>query len=139
MSALTAVDRRNRWLVALAFLVGLVATVGSIYYSEVRYFVPCELCWYQRYWMYPQVILLGLALLRNDWNIKLYALPLSLVGIATSVYHLLEQNFPGIFARACKSAVPCSIEYIPSFPIPAQALVAFVIITVALLLVRRKS
>ncbi len=37
---------RNTLLLALAWLVALVATLGSLYYSEVRNFIPCTLCWY---------------------------------------------------------------------------------------------
>ena len=30
----------------LAFLVAAAATGGSLFYSEIAGFVPCELCWY---------------------------------------------------------------------------------------------
>ena len=41
----------------LAFLVAATATGGSLFYSEIAGFVPCELCWYQRICMYPLSIL----------------------------------------------------------------------------------
>lgn len=127
----------SRLLLGLAALVALVATTGSLYYSELRFFPPCELCWYQRYAMYPLTLLLGLGAWYNDRKVAIYALPLALVGGSISVFHLLEQNFPEVFARECRSLVPCTVEYIPSFPIPLQALVAFVLIAAGLTLALR--
>lgn len=127
----------SRLLLGLAALVALVATAGSLYYSELRFFPPCELCWYQRYAMYPLTLLLGLGAWYNDRKVAIYALPLALVGGSISVFHLLEQNFPEVFARECRSLVPCTVEYIPSFPIPLQALVAFVLIAAGLTLALR--
>ncbi|GIW32216.1 MAG: disulfide oxidoreductase [Meiothermus ruber] len=127
---------RNALLLAFAWLVALVATLGSLYYSEVRNFIPCTLCWYQRIAMYPLVFILGIATWRNDTQIRPYALTLSLLGLFWSSYHLLEQWVPGIAPSVCKGPIPCNVEYIPSFPIPLQAAIAFLLISVALFLVR---
>ena len=48
----------------LAFIVALVSMCGSLYYSDVLGYEPCKMCWYQRICMYPEVLLLGLALYR---------------------------------------------------------------------------
>ncbi len=127
---------RNTLLLAFAWLVALVATLGSLYYSEVRNYIPCTLCWYQRIAMYPLAFLLGIATWRGDLAIRPYALTLSLLGLFWSGYHLLEQWVPGIAPSVCKGPIPCNVEYIPSFPIPLQAGIAFLLISVALLLLR---
>lgn len=127
---------RNNLLLAFAWLVALVATLGSLYYSEIRLFLPCELCWYQRIFMYPLAVILGIAAWRSDFNIRLYALPLAGIGWLISLRHNLEQRFPDHFPAACKGPISCTTEYIPSFPIPLQALIAFTLIIVALLLIR---
>ncbi|WP_051195626.1 disulfide bond formation protein B [Meiothermus rufus] len=127
---------RNTLLLALAWLVALVATLGSLYYSEVRNFIPCTLCWYQRIAMYPLVFLLGIATWRGDAGIRPYALTLSLLGLFWSSYHLLELWVPGLAPNVCKGPIPCNVEYIPSFPIPLQAGIAFLLISLALWLVR---
>ena len=114
---LEAVERKTLYL-AFAWVVALVATLGSLYYSEVRLFLPCELCWYQLVFMYPQAVILGLALWRQDFGVWPYSLALSLLGGSVSVLHLTQQWFPGLFPLACKPPVPCSAEYIPEFPIP---------------------
>lgn len=120
----------------VAWLVALVATFGSLWFSEVRQFVPCTLCWYQRILMYPLAIVLGIAAWREDVGIVRYALPLSVFGAAVATFHLLEQKVPGFgFPEACRGGVPCNIAYIDwlgFITIPMLALVAFVLISVAL-------
>lgn len=123
---------RRETLLLFAWIVALVATLGSLYYSEVRLFLPCELCWYQRIFMYPQAVLLFLALWRNDPGIWPYSLALALLGAGTSTYHLLTQRLPHLFPSACKPPVPCTAEYLPSFPIPLQALIAFLLIALSM-------
>ena len=135
---LEAVERKTLYL-AFAWVVALVATLGSLYYSEVRLFLPCELCWYQRIFMYPQAVILGLALWRQDFGVWPYSLALSLLGGSVSVLHLTQQWFPGLFPLACKPPVPCSAEYIPEFPILLQALIAFTLIALAMGLLARQA
>ncbi len=127
----------------LAWLVALTATLGSLYFSEVRGFVPCTLCWYQRILMYPLVILLGIASYRQDRGVTVYALPLTVLGGAVSIYHVLEQKIPGFGAPAlCRVGVPCSAAYINwlgFISIPVLALTAFTLITLLLLAVQRRA
>ena len=126
-----------------AWLVATTATAGSLYFSEVRLFVPCSLCWYQRIMMYPLVILLGVASYRQDRGIVRYALPLSVLGGAVSLFHYLEQKVPGFSAPSlCRMGVPCTQEYINwlgFITIPFLALVAFTLITVLLVGVARAA
>ncbi len=61
-------------------------------FSEVLKFIPCELCWYQRIFMYPQVFLLGMAFVRKEFNIARYTLMLSVIGGTISAYHYLIQK-----------------------------------------------
>ena len=133
---------RNFGLYA-AWLVAIVATAGSLYFSEVRLFVPCALCWYQRIMMYPLVILLGIASYRQDKGIVRYTLPLTILGGAVSIFHYLEQKVPSFRAPSiCRSGVPCSSEYINwlgFITIPFLALIAFTLITILLIGVARSS
>src|SRR3972149_9230839 len=48
-----------------SFIVALTATSGILYFSEVAGFTPCILCWYQRIFMYPLVLVLGAALVKK--------------------------------------------------------------------------
>ncbi len=127
---------RGVWLY-WAWLVSIAATVGSLYFSEVRMFVPCALCWWQRILMYPLVVVLGVATVRQDLTAWRTALPLSLIGLGTATYQYLLQKVPGIAPPAsCASGVPCNVQYIDWFgfvTIPFLAGVAFLIITIAML------
>ncbi|WP_407703039.1 disulfide oxidoreductase [Virgibacillus tibetensis] len=132
-------DSRQLFLYA-AWLVSLVATLGSLYFSEVRGFIPCELCWYQRILMYPLALLLGIGTFQSDFTVKKYVLPLAIIGWAVSLFHYLEQKIPG-FAKIkpCADGIPCSAEYINwlgFITIPFLAFTAFSMIIVLMLLIR---
>ncbi|HZJ09321.1 MAG TPA: disulfide oxidoreductase [Trueperaceae bacterium] len=126
-----------------AWLLAILATLGSLYFSEVRMFVPCVLCWYQRILMYPLVLILGVTTYRQDERAFAYSLPLSLLGMFVALYHLLEQKIEGFGAAAlCQSGVPCSTQYINwlgFISIPVLSLTAFTGISVLLLLSRRQA
>lgn len=116
-----------------AWLISVIATLGSLYFSEIKGFIPCELCWYQRIFMYPLSILLGIATFYNERQIIKYALPLSIIGGGISLFHYMEQKIPGFAEiKPCTQGVPCTAEYINWFEfitIPFLALTAFILIT----------
>jgi disulfide bond formation protein DsbB len=114
----------------LAFLVSAVATGGSLFFSEIAHFVPCELCWFQRICMYPLSIVTLLAALANDHRVARYLLPLPIVGAGVSVYHLLVENRVVSESQACVISAPggCTIKWIDEFgyvTIPTLALTGF--------------
>jgi disulfide bond formation protein DsbB len=119
----------------VAWLVALVATTGSLIYSEVVGFLPCKLCWYQRIAMYPLSAILLVGALRREAAVKFYALPLSLVGLGISVWHYIVQTFPGVETGACDLANPCSARWVNVFgfvSIPFMAGAGFLLISVLL-------
>lgn len=63
----------------IAWAVSVIATLGSLYLSEIKGFLPCDLCWFQRIFMYPLTILLGIAYFKDDVGIAKYVLPLSFI------------------------------------------------------------
>lgn len=118
------------WLSA-GWFVAAVATSGSLFFSEVAGFVPCQLCWYQRIAMYPLVIVLGIAAIRNELRIRPYVLALCLLGAAVSVYHIAVQRIPGIPSGSCSLDAPCTAIYVEVFnfvTIPFMAFSAFALI-----------
>jgi disulfide bond formation protein DsbB len=72
-----------------ALLAAWVATCGSLFLSEVIGWTPCVLCWYQRILMYPLTVILAVGIWRRDRGVYLYVLPLSILGVGTSLYHYL--------------------------------------------------
>lgn len=116
----------------LAFLVSALATGGSLFLSEVANFVPCELCWFQRIFMYPLAITTLLAALFNDHRAARYLLPLPVIGAGVSIYHLLVENGVVEQTQACLVSAPggCATKWIDEFgfvTIPTLALTAFVL------------
>ena len=123
--------------VYFAFFVALVAMMGSLFYSNIAGFVPCPLCWFQRIFMYPEVIILGLAvLMKEDKHIINYTLALSVVGLIISVYNNYIV-FSGLHSLVCSISEPCSINYVLEFgyiTIPMMALTAFALINTFLII-----
>ncbi|HEU5477970.1 MAG TPA: disulfide bond formation protein B [Gaiellaceae bacterium] len=72
-----------------AFIVASIATGGSLFYSQIAHFQPCEFCWFQRVLMYPLSILTLFIAGRGDNRAARYLLPLPVVGAGTAIYHML--------------------------------------------------
>ncbi len=123
----------------LAFIIALVATLGSLYYSEIAGFIPCRLCWFQRILMYPLVVVTLVGALKRDEYLPAYVLPLSIIGILVSGYHVLMER--GVFppSATCAADVPCNISYVNYLgfiTIAVMALTAFVLITTIMIATR---
>jgi len=119
-----------RRLLGVAWLVAVVATAGSLFYSLGLGFYPCELCWYQRILMYPLVVLFGYAVVRGHHDVYLAALPLSVLGIGVSAY----QSYLQVASGATCSVGGCSVVHLRvlGLTIPNQAFVGFVLVTAAM-------
>ncbi|MFA7314995.1 MAG: disulfide bond formation protein B [Candidatus Magasanikbacteria bacterium] len=126
----------------LAWLVALSSTILSLYYSEIVGFPPCSLCWWQRIFIYPQAIILGMAYFKKDFKIVSYDLALSVVGAVIAFY----QNYiyyGGTQFLACDSsptAISCTKLYIFEFgyvTIPVMSLTAFLLMILFLKLQKK--
>lgn len=122
-------------LLLIIWVQAFVATVGSLFYSEVMGYIPCELCWYQRILMYPLVVIYGLALWKKDVKVAFAGLILSGIGIGVAIYHYLLQKLPALhgIGEGCSGGVPCNAVYVDYFgfiTIPFLAGVAFIVIFV---------
>lgn len=122
----------NIYYYTAALIVSIAATVGSLFYSEVMNFVPCSLCWYQRIFMYPLPIILGIAVYYNEAVIKKYILSVAAIGWLIALYHVLLQKIPALKAtEPCKQGIPCSVDYVNYLgfiTIPMLSLTAFTLI-----------
>ena len=117
----------------LAFVVAAIATGGSLFFSEIAHFVPCELCWYQRICMYPLSITTLLVALWGDHRAARYLLPLPIVGAGVSIYHILIENKVIAEPHQClaSAAGGCATKWINEFgyiTIPTLALTGFVLL-----------
>ncbi|ERN54527.1 disulfide oxidoreductase [Alkalihalophilus marmarensis] len=130
-------------ILIVAWLTSFTAMLGSLYFSVVRQFEPCSLCWYQRILMYPIVIILLIGIIRRDTTAAIYSFVFSIIGILVSSYHYANQKLPFLqdAVPSC-GRVPCSGQYINWFgfvTIPFLALTAFTIIAVCSLIIIRNT
>lgn len=127
----------------IAWTIALVATVGSLFFSEIMELPPCVLCWYQRIAMYPLVLIIAIGIVLKDNNWKIYSLALCLIGLGISVYHnLLYYKIIPESITPCTKGISCTtrqIEWFGFITIPLLALIAFISIAVCLFLYKTKE
>jgi disulfide bond formation protein DsbB len=113
-----------------AWAFALVSTLGSLYFSQVANFVPCELCWFQRIAMYPLTIVLLVSALRGDARVGVqYGFLFPIIGILISTYHIYIEQNPSAAPKACTvGGASCVTKWIDKFgyiTIPVLAITAF--------------
>lgn len=127
----------------IAWTTALLSLAGSLYFSEVLDFAPCNLCWWGRILMYPLVVIIGVGILRREHQWAYYALPLSLAGVLLAFYHsLLQWGIIPEVIQSCVATTPCTTKYINLFgfvTIPFLELAAFTLIAVCLYLYQKES
>ncbi|MFX3622964.1 MAG: disulfide oxidoreductase [Ectobacillus sp.] len=127
-------QKKLEYTLFTAWAASFTATLGSLYFSEIMKYEPCTLCWYQRIFMYPLVLLLGIALARKDYSIGIYSLLMAALGACLSLYHYSLQKIPALSdAGTICGRIPCTGQYINwlgFITIPFLALTAFIIIII---------
>ncbi len=143
---MTHVNQKNTnwYILFLCWLLVSVSAMGSLFFSSVMEFAPCVLCWYQRIFLFPLVLILAIGLFPFDKKVVKYTLPLAIVGWLTAAYHNLL--YAGIIPKSlqpCSQGVSCTEEYINLFgflSIPMLSLLSFsTIITLLIILYKRTS
>jgi disulfide bond formation protein DsbB len=134
-------DFVSRHFILLGFLVSLSAAAFSLIYSEVIGFLPCHLCWLQRIFLFPLVLIFGAALRGKDRAVVKYASPILLIGLLISVYHNFMYYFTESSGLPCDaSGVSCYQRLISEFggyiSIPMLSLTSFFAILVILLVAK---
>ncbi len=136
--------RDDTWsILFFAWATALGATLAVLFIGEVMGQTPCNLCWFQRAFMFPLAVILGVALWRADAGVWRYGLPLAIGGALIAGFHLLV--YAGIIPEAiqpCTRTGPsCSGAdmAVMDVPLPLLSLAAFLAIAALLLLVRRRT
>ena len=128
----------SQWkLVFLAWLMATLATLGALFMSEIMGFAPCVLCWWQRIFMFPLVVILAQGLFPFDPKVLRYALPLAVVGLLVAGFHLLlVAGYIPATLTPCRQGIPCStvqIEWFGFLTIPLLSLLAFLTVNALLI------
>lgn len=133
-----------RWtLVFSAWLVAAMATLGALFMSEIMGFAPCVLCWWQRIFMFPLVLVLALGLFPFDSKVLRYALPLATMGLLVAGFHvLLTMGIVPETLAPCRDGVPCKtlqIEWFGFVTIPLLSFFAFLVLNLLLVTAHLKT
>lgn len=111
------------YALGLAAALAVGAVIGSLYYSEIVDWPPCEFCWYQRTAMYPLAVITFIAAWRRDHRVDRYAYPLAVIGAGLAVYHYIMQVFPSLAPQTCSLEVPCTTKLIWEFGFVSMPLI----------------
>lgn len=138
----TLIDDAGLQPLFAVWLISLVAVLGSLFFSEVMRLPPCVLCWYQRIFMYPLVLVSTVGLLWRDPGALRYAWPLAAGGLAVAVYHnLLYYHLIPESIAPCTTGVSCTsrqIEWLGFITIPLLSLAAFTLIVAGLFVCQQR-
>lgn len=132
----------DKWGLLVGFVLTFAGSVLTLFYSEILGFPPCPLCWWQRIFLYPQVVLFVLALWKRDRDAAKYSIALSILGLGVSLYHHALQVLPsGSLPCPAEGTVSCAQRFVfefgyITFPLMSATLFAFLI--VLMLFVRRR-
>lgn len=119
--------------ITLSVLLVLGGIVASLYYSSIANFTPCVLCWYQRIFIYPQLVLFIVAMARKTRDVLPYTIALSFVGGAIAIYQVIIERLPALAAVCAPDelATSCGTIYVEGFnyiTIPVMGLTVFVLL-----------
>ncbi|WP_455207453.1 disulfide bond formation protein B [Kaarinaea lacus] len=130
-------------LIFACWILATVATLGSLFFSEVMGLKPCILCWYQRIFMYPLVVILLAGMFPLDKNVVRYALPLAAIGWLFAVYHyLLYSGYIPESLQPCDQDASCAevnLELFGFITIPMLSILSYTVIIVLLVMFRNKT
>lgn len=127
-----------------AWLVALLASLAVLFVGEVMGQTPCNLCWFQRAFMFPLAIVLGVAALCTDTAIWRYGLPLAVGGLLVAGFHSLLYLgvIPERITPCTEGGVSCTsadMTILGGLPLPLLALAAFGAIAVLLFIARSRN
>ncbi|TCM46134.1 disulfide bond formation protein DsbB [Rhizobium sp. PP-F2F-G48] len=134
----------SAWLPTFgAWVIALASTLGALFIGEVMGQAPCDLCWYQRAFMFPLAVVLAVAALRSDESAWRYAMPLAAIGwLIAASHNLLYFKLIPTAIKPCSQGPWCSGDgmlLFGSLPIPLLSLAAFTAIILLLFIVRRRT
>ncbi|AZN70033.1 disulfide bond formation protein B [Georhizobium profundi] len=131
----------NSWWLLVAWLIAAGSTLAALFIGEIVGQTPCNLCWFQRVFMFPLAIVLGIAAFRLDVGIRIYALPLVAIGAAIAAFHslvyfgLIDEGITPC-ARDGPSCSGADMTIFGGVPLPLVSLLAFIAIGGSLALCR---
>ena len=133
----------KKWfLLFFCWIFSTISTLGSLFFSYVMGLPPCSLCWYQRIFMYPLVLIFLTALISPDKGVIKFSLPLVVSGWVIAFYHnLLYYKILPESASPCMQGISCTtvqLQWLGFVTIPLLSLIGFSLILSTLVLLKRE-
>ena len=136
-------DQTGWNLLFACWILAVISTLGSLFFSEVMGLKPCVLCWYQRIFMYPLVVILLVGMFPFDKGVVRYVLPLAIIGWLFAVYHyLLYSGFIPEGLQPCDKEASCAdinLELFGFITIPMLSIISYTTIIALLILFRGRA
>lgn len=129
------------YLMFIAWVMVTIATLGSLFFSEVMDVPICELCWYQRVVMYPMVLILAVGLFPYDPKVLRSAGPMAAIGWLIALFQVLLIG--GIIPeniQPCVQGIPCSethLSLLGFLNIPTLSFITFSLIGILLIFTKK--
>lgn len=132
----------KKWLLLFtAWLISAISTLGSLFFSNVMMLPPCTLCWFQRIFMYPLVLIFLVPLFSFDRSVVKFSLPLALSGWLIAVYHnLLYYHILPESSSPCVQGISCTtvqLNWLGFITIPLLSLMGFTLILLLIFILQR--
>jgi disulfide bond formation protein DsbB len=124
---------RQMYLLLAQFAVSVASIFGSLFFSEVMKYPPCNLCWYQRIFIYPVALIVVSGVFLESKDTNRFLTPFVFIGLLFAVYHnLVYYKFIQILVP-CTETAPCTaqqLNFLGFITIPLLSLGAFVTLAV---------
>lgn len=133
------IGRIAPYALRLALLAALGASALTLVYELGFGVPPCPLCWWQRIFLYPQVVILALGLRYRDRRAADYGIALSVLGLGVALYHHALQIFPN--SLPCPAEALCAQRHVFEFgyvTFPLMAATAFALLFVLCIASKRR-
>lgn len=138
-------EAMGRKAIHWSFAVAAISVVGSLFFSNIAGFVPCELCWIQRALLYTLAVVLAIGLLARkserrrafDNIMRKTGLIISAIGFPIGAYNVYLQLGGSALVPCSATGPSCSLVYFIRFgyvTIPTMSLTAFALIIAFMLL-----
>lgn len=122
--------RISRNAIPLIIVLAFASVAGTLYMEYAALLTPCHLCWWQRVFMYPILVIALVALVKGTKANGLadYVLALAIPGFAVALYQHLLQVLPAGALIPCDASNDCAIRSVFDFgfvTIPWMAISVF--------------
>ena len=133
-------SNKKMFLLLAQLTISVASIFGSLFFSEVMKFPPCNLCWYQRIFIYPVALIVLAGLFTDSKDTNKFVTPFAIMGLVFSIYHNLVYYKLIQVIVPCTETAPCTAEqlnYLGFITIPLLSLVAFLTLLVLNLMALR--